>query len=133
MRGFVFTIDSMAALLLAFMVISLPAGHLLEVGYTSGLVEESIAVISLRTGESPLALAERLGMCGEYALYNGEMGIIEKGETCGCDSMPYTYIYTDSGNAGLAVMRICRGNMQLLHTETGRGEWDDLLHGGSTQ
>jgi len=107
-KGFIFTIDSMVSLLFAFFIISMPVG---ETGssYTSSLALVNIALIHQQSHHSPLMLLERVGMCGEYVLYDAKMQTTYTKSSCTCNTSPYYYPYIEKdGRPYLVSLKACR-------------------------
>lgn len=111
MKGFVFTIDAMVALLFAFLIISIPL-PIYSDNYNSAFTQMNIAVMHQQTHIPPTELLARINMCGAYTLFDEKMQVITKESTCECNTDKYTYIYVDSnGRPYLAELTACRVNI----------------------
>ncbi|MEM3364715.1 MAG: hypothetical protein QXS93_04390 [Candidatus Micrarchaeia archaeon] len=109
-KGFIFTIDSIMALLFAFLILSIPVSVWSD-DYRSLATEASVAALHKQTHTKPTELIRHLaGMCGEYILYNEKMDVIYNERTCICNNQStYTYVYVDEdGTPFLAEIKVCR-------------------------
>lgn len=107
MRGFVFSIDAMMALLFAFYIISMPVSEIN--GYESPTTLESISSVHNQLGdkyELP-EFMDAISKCGEYTIYDEHMNIVENGKTCECNATAYTYIYVQNNMPYITSIRLC--------------------------
>ncbi len=107
MRGFVFSIDAMMALLFAFYIISIPVNA--NEGYKNTIALDSIAAVygNADVQVSLLKLMEMASKCGEYSIYDENMNLIEEGKDCECNAAPYRYIILRDNIPYIVSMKVC--------------------------
>ncbi|MGC8923763.1 MAG: hypothetical protein ACP5H8_01640 [Candidatus Micrarchaeia archaeon] len=110
MRGFVFTIDALMALLFAFFIISVQGTTVIP--YEAKITLDSIASVHQNTGNDLESLMERAGVCGKYKIYDVNMEIVKEGaSSCTCKeyNINYDYVYVEMDDVYIVRMEVCSG------------------------